>query len=299
MPDFTDAERFLLEQVRRGDGPAWEQLVDRYQGRLLAFARSRGVKGADAEDLVQDTFLLFLRGISEFRGQASIETYLFVILRRRVIEHFRGKQTSLCRLTESLDAQEQPTQVAGAEPTASWYVRRDEKREAAKAALTAALTQLTDRLRADVDFASLQLLELLFYALARNKDIAPLLNVDEQYVALQKHRWLKQLRQRIEEQGFSQLSEESSIGASENGFDSLMTEVWQTQRPTCPKRTTIGGYVLNTLDPPWHQYVDFHLHRLGCTYCQANLHDLQKQQTTDVSTLRKRIMQSTIGFLKV
>jgi RNA polymerase sigma factor (sigma-70 family) len=299
MPDFTDAERFLLEQVRRGDGQAWEQLVDRYEGRLLAFARSRGVKGADAEDLVQDTFLLFLRGISDFRGQASIETYLFVILRRRVIEHFRGKQTSLCRLTESRDAQEQPTQVAGAEPTASWYVRRDEKREAAKAALTAALTQLTDRLRADLDFASLQLLELLFYAQARNKDIAPLLKVDEQYVALQKHRWLKQLRQRIEEQGFAQLSEDSSVGASETGFDSLMTEVWQTQRPTCPKRTTIGGYVLNTLDPPWHQYVDFHLHRLGCTFCQANLHDLQKQQTADVSTLRKRIMQSTIGFLKV
>src|SRR5436305_6371619 len=139
MPDFSDAERFLLEQVRRGDGQAWEQLVDRYEGRLLAFARSRGVKGADAEDLVQDTFLLFLRGIADFRWQASIETYLFVILRRRVIEHFRGKQTSLCRLTESIDAQEQPTQVEGHEPTASWYVRRDEKREAAKAALTAAL----------------------------------------------------------------------------------------------------------------------------------------------------------------
>src|SRR5438445_12537751 len=116
MPDFTDAERFLLEQVRRGDSQAWEQLVNRYEGRLLAFARSRGVKGADAEDLVQDTFLLFLRGLADFRGQASVETYLFVILRRRVIEHFRGKQTSLCRLTESLEGRDQPAALPAADP---------------------------------------------------------------------------------------------------------------------------------------------------------------------------------------
>lgn len=298
MPEFTDAERFLLEQIRRGDGEAWGQLVERYQGRLLAFARSRGVKGADAEDLVQDTFLLFLRGLSDFRGDASVETYLFVILRRRVIEHFRGKQTSLCRLTESLDAQEQPSDIGAHEPTASWYVRRDERREAAKAALTAALRQLTDRLRDQLDFQNLQLLELLFYAQARNKEIAALLNVDEQHVALQKHRWLKQLRQRVSDEGHDQLSDDSSAAADPQAFDSLMTEVWQTQRPTCPKRSTIGGFVLDTLDAPWRQYVDFHLHRLGCAFCQANLQDLQKQQTADAGVLRKRIMQSTIGFLR-
>src|SRR5947209_4218760 len=100
MGEWTEAERFLLDQIRRGDGEAWSQLVERYEGRLLAFARSRGVKSADAEDLVQDTFLLFLRGLPDYRAQAGLETYLFVILRRRVIEHFRGKQTTLCRLTE-------------------------------------------------------------------------------------------------------------------------------------------------------------------------------------------------------
>ncbi|HEX4795710.1 MAG TPA: sigma-70 family RNA polymerase sigma factor [Humisphaera sp.] len=295
---MTDPERFLLEQIRRGDGDAWGQLVERYQGRLLAFARSRGVKGADAEDLVQDTFLLFLRGLADFRGQASVETYLFVILRRRVIEHFRGKQTSLCRLTESLEGRDQPAALPAADPTASWYVRRDEGREAAKAALTDALRHLTDRLRDQLDFQSLQLMELLFYAQARNKEIASLLSVDEQHVALQKHRWIKQLRQRIAGQEVEE-SGEASDATDSSDFDSLMTEVWQTQRPTCPKRTTIGGYVLNSLDAPWHQYIDFHLHRLGCAFCQANLEDLQKQQSADASVLRKRIMQSTIGFLRV
>jgi RNA polymerase sigma factor (sigma-70 family) len=292
MTEWTEAERFLLGQIRRGDAEAWGQLVERYQGRLLAFARSRGIGQADAEDLVQDTFLRFLRGLSEFREQASIETYLFVILRRQVIEHFRGKQTHLCRLTESLDASEQSDATAppAPDPTASWYVRRDEDQDRAKTALKFALKELADRLQRQLDFQSLQLLELLFYAQARNKNIAALLGVDEQHVGLQKHRWLKQLRK----------DASAALGgdASAEFPDPLLTQVWEEQRPTCPKRTTIGSYLLGSLDDPWRQYIDFHLNRLGCTFCQANLQDLQRQQQQDPTILRQRIMQSTIGFLR-
>jgi RNA polymerase sigma-70 factor, ECF subfamily len=296
MAEWTEAERFLLEQIRRGDTDAWSQLVERYQGRLLAFARSRGIKGADAEDLVQDTFLLFLRGLAGFRGQASLETYLFVILRRRVIEHFRGKQTSLCRMTEPLDAGEQPSSIASPTPAASWYARRDEKRDQAKASLGIALKALTDRLRNEPHFRDLQMLELLFYAQARNKDIAAMLQVDEQNVALQKHRWLKSLRQLVD------LREAPCDGGSEEGasaatsLDSLLTEVWQELRPTCAKRSTIGGYFLGTLDEPWQQYLTFHIERLGCAFCRANLEDLQRQ-TEEPAALRSRILQSTVGFL--
>ena len=295
MAQWSEAEQFLLDQIRRGDAEAWEQLVDRYQGRLLAFARSRGIKGADAEDLVQDTFLLFLRALADFRGQASVETYLFVILRRRVIEHYRGKQTSLCRLTESLEGQEQPANIPSASPTASWYARRDEQREAAKSALGAALRQLTDRLHQEPNFQDVQMLELLFYALARNKDIAALLGIEEQAVALQKHRWLKTLRANASQR---LPAADDLLGDPASGtFDSLLSEVWREERPSCPKRTTIGGFVLGSLDEPWQKYVDFHLNHLGCAFCRANLEDLQKQSTSEKSVLRQRIMQSTVGFL--
>ena len=53
-----------------------------------------------------------------------------------------------------------------------------------------------------------------------------------------------------------------------------------------------------TLDAPWHGYVDFHLHKLGCRFCLANLHDLQEQTSQGASSaLRDRILRSTIGFL--
>ena len=74
--------------------------MQRYQGRLVAFARSRRLSDADAEDLVQETFVHFLRGLPAFRAQASVETYLFVILRRRVVEYFRGRRLSACSLSD-------------------------------------------------------------------------------------------------------------------------------------------------------------------------------------------------------
>ena len=57
MTDVSRAEQLLLEHVRQGSPDAWRQLVERYQGRLAAFARNKGINAADAEDMVQDTFL--------------------------------------------------------------------------------------------------------------------------------------------------------------------------------------------------------------------------------------------------
>jgi len=144
----------------------------------------------------------------------------------------------------SLDASEQSDASAppAPDPTASWYVRRDEDQDRAKTSLKFALKELADRLQRQLDFQSLQLLELLFYAQARNKNIAALLGVDEQHVGLQKHRWLKQLRK--------DASAALGDNASADFPDPLLTQVWEEQRPTCPKRTTIGSYLLGSLDDP-------------------------------------------------
>ena len=63
MTQWTEAERYLMDQVRRGSDEAWSQLVERYQGRLIAFARAAPRRNMDAEDLVQDTFLAVSAGI--------------------------------------------------------------------------------------------------------------------------------------------------------------------------------------------------------------------------------------------
>jgi hypothetical protein len=82
-------------------------------------------------------------------------------------------------------------------------------------------------------------------------------------------------------------------------FDAVLADIWQEQRLSCPKRSTIGAYMLGTLEPAWQDYVAFHLDKLGCQFCRANLADLQKQnQAGQSSVLRQKILNSTAGFLR-
>ena len=273
----------MLDEVRRGSGEAWSQLVDRYQGRLLAYSRRRVPRGTDAEDLVQDTFLQFLRGINNFRQEASLETFLFVILRRRLAEVHRGRKISACDLAEQ-------DSLAGPDPTASRYARRGEQRQAAREALSDALASLVNRMHKKLDFRDLQIVELLFYAQRSNQQIAHQLNADPAHVALLKHRWIKELRDHVAHRARKIPWDDPAA------LDCLMTQTWEEQRPSCPKRSTIGGFLLGTLDDGWQHYVDFHINALGCSFCRASLDDLRMQTQHGSDSLRRKIMQSTVGF---
>lgn len=294
MNGWSEADRYLLDRVRQHDADAWSQLVAKYQGRLLAFARARAARGSDPEDLVQDTFLNFLKGLSAYRGDASVETYLFLLLRRRVIETLRGRKLPACAAGDD-DTGGSPADLAvSVEPSASWYVRQDERLTRQRDALAAAIVDLVEDLRSKSDFRDLQLAEMLFYAQMRNNAIAAKLNLDEKYIALVKHRWLKRLRAHVEDS----TTPEDAAEIPDAGQESLLSDVWEEYRPSCPKRSTLGGHLLGTLDDPWRSYITFHVQDLGCRFCSANLDDLRKETTRETDTLRDRIMQSSVGFFR-
>jgi RNA polymerase sigma-70 factor (ECF subfamily) len=72
----------LLAAVREGDEQAFVTLVERYHASLLRLARMY-VEPSAAEDVVQDTWIGVLRGISSFEGRACFKTWLFRILVNR------------------------------------------------------------------------------------------------------------------------------------------------------------------------------------------------------------------------
>lgn len=74
---------------------AWREIVGEHADDLLRFARSFGGSGADAEDLVQDTFLRAFRGRAGFRGEASMRTWLHSILRNLAIDRARRPDREL------------------------------------------------------------------------------------------------------------------------------------------------------------------------------------------------------------
>ena len=306
MAEPTEAERYLLEQIARGDPDAWSQLVGRFQGRLLAFARGRLSRKADAEDLVQEVFTAFLQSFRTLRPGSSVETYLFMLLRRRLIDTFRGRGTGglrVCSIQDLVhghgggqDDSAADVPLPGDEPTASWYARRDEQAGRLTAALAEAIDALVTRLKDAQNLRDLRIVEMLFYAQLRNKEVARLSGLDEKQIALIKHRCLKEVRgHAVARLGADPMDESAWDALDHTG--SLLTEVWEHRRPTCPKRSTLGRYVLGTLEPQWHEYVGFHVKELGCRFCQANLEDLQRQDAAEPRALRERIFHSTVGFL--
>jgi RNA polymerase sigma factor (sigma-70 family) len=291
MAQSTEADRFLIDLIRRGDADGWSQLVARYQGRLLAFARGQLSRKAEAEDMVQETFVMFLQSLRSFKDECSLETYLFTILRRKIIDLYRGRQLRACFLNDmggGDDSSGIEANLGSAEPTASWYVRRDEQAERAKARLAGAIDVLVSRLKAQENFRDLKIIEMLFFAQIRNQTAAEIAGIDEKQIALIKHRMIKALRENLAADG----------AASAEPTDSALTEVWEQWRFTCPKRSTLGRFLLGTLEAPWMDYLQFHVNRLGCRFCRANVEDLQKETDAQREKTHQRIFESTIGFFR-
>ncbi len=89
-------------------------------------------------------------------------------------------------------------------------------------------------------------------------------------------------------------------GQQDAGLHSLGA-IWRRHRLSCPDRSTMGQYLLGVLDPEDENYIDFHLKRIGCRYCAANIADLEqnrKESEGQVETRRQRFFQTSAGYLR-
>jgi RNA polymerase sigma-70 factor (ECF subfamily) len=86
-PDPTDAA--LIARWKAGDERAATQLVERHAAALARFASSIGERD-EVQELVQDTFVRAFGGIDAFRGESSLRTWLFTILRRLALDRRRA-----------------------------------------------------------------------------------------------------------------------------------------------------------------------------------------------------------------
>ncbi len=76
--------------------------------------------------------------------------------------------------------------------------------------------------------------------------------------------------------------------------------IWRRRRLTCPTREQLGTYLLGVHEPDYQDYLDFHLHTIGCAYCLANFADLRAQQQEAVPQVRerrRRYFESSAGLL--
>ncbi len=178
-----EADRYLIDRIRAGDSEAWQNLIDRYEGRLMAFTNSRIRNRASSEDIVQEAFVGFLVSLPNYDGGRPLESYLFSICAYKLTDHLRreGRRPSIQMHGRSSTAGQ--IEPAGVDRVASSIARSVERKVIEEQAVRDAIAEQIERWKKSGSWVKLQVIELLFVLGRSNKDVAEQLEISEQQVA--------------------------------------------------------------------------------------------------------------------
>jgi RNA polymerase sigma-70 factor, ECF subfamily len=89
--EFLD-EPLLIAQLRAGDDQAFQFVIQRYGGRLLAVAQRFVRNEADAQDIVQTAYLNAFRALENFEGTSQLATWLHRIVVNTALMTLRSRR---------------------------------------------------------------------------------------------------------------------------------------------------------------------------------------------------------------
>lgn len=126
----------LVRSYLDGDQAAFEELVERYQPTVMNLAYRMLGNRADAADVCQEVFLILLRKLHSFRGEAKFSTWLYRVAMNACHDHARRSRHHLS-LADSPDDEtpemEQRLPDEGAESPESSMEREEIRRRVQEA----------------------------------------------------------------------------------------------------------------------------------------------------------------------
>lgn len=179
------ADAYLVQQIRDGDQDAWQTLIDRYEGRLLAFVDSRIRNRAASEDIVQEAFVGFLISLPNYDGSRILESYLFSICAYKLTDHLRreGRRPSIQMHGRGSDESRGEMEPAGSARMASSIARSVERKKIEDSVVRDAISEQIARWKQGDQWTKLKATELLFVRGLSNKVVAEKLQQTEQQIA--------------------------------------------------------------------------------------------------------------------
>ena len=130
--DVRRADLELADRCRGGDAAAFEELYRLHAGRLFNLLSRMAGTAEDAEDLLQDVFLIAHRKLAGFRGESSLGTWLYRLAMNHSLDFLRGRQAKMGRVTDSLDDDDAAEPVAARSVVGSSVSRMDLERAIAR-----------------------------------------------------------------------------------------------------------------------------------------------------------------------
>lgn len=102
--DTRAADLELVRRMKAGDLVAFEDVYRQHGTRLYNLALRMLEATTDAEDAVQEAFLLAFRKLESFKGESSLGTWLYRLAMNLYVDRLRSKATRNDRRTDALDA---------------------------------------------------------------------------------------------------------------------------------------------------------------------------------------------------
>jgi RNA polymerase sigma-70 factor (ECF subfamily) len=142
----TDIE--LIMQSQRGNMEAFEQLVQRYDKRVLSIAAGYVNSADDAKDIYQEVFLRVYKGLPKFQFHSEFSTWLFRITTNVCLSHrTKGRRHSHTSLDQ--DHNDEDGQPHGLKDSLADHTTADRQVENSEisARVEEAITTLSPRQR--------------------------------------------------------------------------------------------------------------------------------------------------------
>ncbi|MCZ7652643.1 MAG: sigma-70 family RNA polymerase sigma factor [Thermoanaerobaculia bacterium] len=88
----TLSDSALLAQIAAGDRAAFQELYERYGGKVLSYVRMLGRDGGASEDVVQEVFLAVWRKAASYRPErGDVPGWLYTITRNKLVDLWRRR----------------------------------------------------------------------------------------------------------------------------------------------------------------------------------------------------------------
>jgi RNA polymerase sigma-70 factor, ECF subfamily len=133
-----DEDLTLVEASMRGDIAAFEELVRRYDRKLLRIALQVTNNQEDAQEVVQETFLKAYQKLNQFRGNSKLSTWLIRIVLNESLMTLRRRRRYTRELPleyEDPDGKNLPLDLADWSPNPEQLYSRSELQEILRTAL--------------------------------------------------------------------------------------------------------------------------------------------------------------------
>lgn len=120
-PSGEKSDLQLFKEAQLGDYSAFETIVKRFHERIYRLAYGMTKNEAEAEEVVQDTFLNLFRSLPTFRADASPSTWVYRIAANSALMRLRTKRRKPLLSVEDVSmSQRDPTLGESIQTPGSW-----------------------------------------------------------------------------------------------------------------------------------------------------------------------------------